>query len=87
MGQLGFLEVADHIGLLQRHHRQQPGTRVDVGTYAQCALADHAVHRRSNACVGQVELGLFHARFGPFQLAIGTGHLGRENVHLLARRH
>ncbi|MCY1414129.1 hypothetical protein D9M71_295700 [compost metagenome] len=85
-GQLGFLEVADHIGVLQRYHRQQACTRIDVGSDAQRTLADHAVDGRDDAGVGQVQLRPIQACLGMLEATCGTVDLSAENVHLLARR-
>ncbi|MNP42994.1 hypothetical protein D3C76_1367890 [compost metagenome] len=57
VGQLGFLEIGHHIGLLQRHHSQQRLAWHHVLAGAYAALADHARDRCADHGVLFVLLG------------------------------
>ncbi|MNT57382.1 hypothetical protein D3C72_1947460 [compost metagenome] len=85
MGQLGFLEITEHIGVCQRHHRQQFRARINVGANPQRTLTDHAVDGRHNAGIRQIQLRPLQACLGMLQTAFGTVNLRAENIHLLAR--
>lgn len=82
---MGFLEIADHVGLLQWHHRQQRAARRDIGADAQLAAADLAVEGRAEFAVGEVQAGLVASRLHALQVATGLADAGFEDAHLLAR--
>ncbi|MND96811.1 hypothetical protein D3C80_891140 [compost metagenome] len=84
--QLGFLEIGHHISLCQRHHCEDFTARCDVGADPHRALADHAVLRRDDPCIGQLVAGHFQLRLRPFQATFGCVALGRKYLHLLALR-
>ncbi len=58
VGELRLLEVRDDIGRVDRHDRHQLRAGLDILADAQRAVADHAVDRRGDRRIGEVELGL-----------------------------
>ncbi|MNP02640.1 hypothetical protein D3C76_944990 [compost metagenome] len=86
VGQLGLLEIGDHIGLRKRHHREDFAPRRDIGTDPSGALADHTVLRCNDACVGQLVAGHFQRRLRPLQSSFRRVTLSGEDFHLLALR-
>ncbi len=83
-GELGFLEVGHHERLLQRHHRQHRRARGEVGAHADRASADHAVDRRAQFGVRQVQLGPRLRRFGALHRRLRGLHASSENAGALA---
>ena len=55
MGELGLLEVRDHIDRVERHHRHQLRAGLHILADPQRARADGAVDRRDDLRVGQVQ--------------------------------
>ena len=86
VGELGFLEVRDHIGAGDRHHRHQLRSGLHVLADAQRAVADHAVDRRDDGGVAEIEFGLVLQWLGARQRRVGLGDLGLEQIDLLQRR-
>ena len=86
VGQLGFLEVCHHIGAGHRHQRHQLRAGLHELAGAQRAVADHAVDRRDDGGVVEIEFGLALHGFRARQRRIGLNDLGLEQVGLFRRR-
>ena len=85
VGELRLLVVGDDIGAVGRHHRHQLRAGLHVLADAQRAVADHAVDRRDDRGVAEVEFGLVLQRLRAGQRRLGLGELGLEQVDLLQR--
>ena len=64
MGELGLLEIGDHVDRIQRHHRHELGAGLDILADPQGARTDGAVDRCGNLRIGQVERRLLLDRAG-----------------------
>ena len=83
VGELGLLVVGHDENCVERHHRHQPRTGLDVLADAQRAGADHARHGRGDGRIGDIRS--FRPGAGPqaaLALGLRLGALGGENIEL-----
>ena len=85
VGELGLLEVGDHIDRVQWHHRHELGAGLHELPDPEGARTDGTVDRSGDDRVGEVELGLLDLGAGAVELGIGLVALGGQHRDLLAR--
>jgi hypothetical protein len=83
VGQLRLLEIRDHIGAGRGYQRHQLRAGLDELTGAQGAISHHAVDRRHDGRVREIELGLPLQSGGPRGRRDGLRDLGLEQLVLL----
>src|SRR6195256_6192807 len=81
--ELRLLEIRGYPDVIQRHDGHQLLSRRDVLPRLRGPFGDDAIDGSNDACVTQVELGLFHGSLG-FQCGSSRGHrAGLLNPNLL----
>ena len=76
MGELGLLEIGDHIDRIQRHDRHQLGAGLHILADPERARADRTVNRRGDLRIGQVQRRLLLDGAGMIELRDRLGAFG-----------
>src|SRR5262245_34593797 len=82
VGELRLLVVGDDVSRRRRYDGHELRPRLYVLADAQRAVADHAIDRRDDRRVGEVELGLPQQRFVTGERRLRLGKPGFQNVEL-----
>ena len=86
VGELGLLVVRHHIGASGRHHRHQLRAGLHELADAQRAVADHAVDRRRDRRVAEIEFGLVLQRLRAGERRARLNDFGFQQIDLLFGR-